>query len=152
MLDAKDYKPGCAIYSFVAEDGTNTHVDSELLRQWCAANKDKLEIMLTPVGGKIAQSFLTDGVIDIKHVERVLQMPHLDPIIYGKTGTFTEAGAPDVLLIDGHHRFFAAWLSRCELLPSYILEPAQWQQFQIEGLPDLTEEQLRAMPTKPRRG
>jgi len=148
MLQAKDYPPGSAIYSFVdAVTGENTHVDSEKLRQWCAANRATLEILNTPVDPNIAVSFLDENIIDLVHAGRVSKMKHLDPIIYGKVGTVTH-GNPDVLLIDGHHRFFVAYIQGSPLIPAYILEPEQWHQFKIEGLPAVTEEQLRAMPTK----
>jgi len=148
VLQAKDYPTGSAIYSFVdAETGENTHVDSEKLRQWCAANKASLEILLTPVDPQVALGFLEGNVIDLAHVARVQKMPKLDPIIYGKVGTLTN-GHPDVLLIDGHHRFFLAYAEGEPFIPAYILEPAQWQEFKIEGLPNMTEEQLRAKPGK----
>jgi len=152
MLQAKDYPAGSAIYSYVAPDGTNTHVDSEKLRVWCAEHSSDLEVLNTPVTAKIAMSFLDGAVIDFRHVERVLALPHLDPIIYGDVGTVGANGGPDVILIDGHHRYFAAFLCKVPFIPAYVLKPAQWHPFRIEGLPDLTEGQLRAMPTKPRSG
>jgi hypothetical protein len=125
----------------------NIHVDSEKLRQWCAAHRSELECLLTPVNPKIASSFLEDNVIDLDHAKEVLKMPALDPIIYGLSGTFTN-GNPDAILIDGHHRYFLAWVTKHEFIPSYLLKPEQWEPFKIDGLPSLTEEQLRAMPTK----
>jgi len=150
-LDARDYPPGTPIYTYIdPATGVNTHVDSDKLRQWCADNTAKLEVVLTPVDPNIACTFLDDNVIDLAHLARVKSMKRLDPIIY----CVTEIGAngyPNVLLVDGHHRFFLAYLDRRQLIESYILTREQWVPFQIIGLPDLTENQLRAMPTKPRR-
>lgn len=151
-LQAKDYPPGSFIYSFVEKDtGKNTHVDSELLRKWCAEHKEELrakeQIQLTPVTARIAVSFLEGNVIDLGHAAAVGKMETLDPIIYGKTGTITN-DAPDVLLIDGHHRYFLAWATKTRFIPAYLLEPDQWRQFEIHGMPDLTEDMLRALPNK----
>lgn len=150
MLDGKNYPVGSAVYTFVDNEGVNTHVDSELLRQWCAAHTSELEVRLTPVASDIARSFLTDNVVDIDHLKRVMRMKTLDPLIYGHTGDFTN-GNPDVLLIDGHHRYFCAWLCKVAWMPAYILSPEQWHPFQIEGLPSQTHEQLRRAPVKNRR-
>lgn len=149
-LDGKDYLDGKPhfIYTFIERDtGRNIHVDSELLRQWCAANRSTLEVVLTPVEERIAKTFLTGNVIDVDHVVEVGQMKHLDPIIYG----ITEIGAnghPDVLLIDGHHRYFLAAVKGEPLIPSYLLKPEQWKPFEIIGLPSQTEDELIATPTK----
>lgn len=151
MLNADDYPAGSAIYSYVDPEGNNIHVDSEKLRQWCAKHKKDMVVLETPVREAIAESFLADNVIDLAHVERVFEMPSLDPIIYGHDGTYNENGFPNVILIDGHHRYFGAYLAKCEFIPAYVLAPEQWHPFRIAGLPDLTEEQLKSMPTKPRR-
>jgi hypothetical protein len=146
-LNGKDYPIGAPIYTFVAEDGSNTHVDSEKLREWCAANRETLEWFYTPVKPEIAKSFERDNVIDVVHAIRVASMDKLDPIIYGKTGTLGANGGPDVILIDGHHRYYVAWKLGSDMIPGYVLEPEQWREFEIIGLPSLTEEQLRRAPT-----
>jgi len=149
-LNAKDYPPGSSCFSFVAEDGTNIHVDSERLRKWCAENRERLKVVPTPIDKRIAKSFLHDNVVDAQHVERVLAMEALDPIIYGMTRTEAPGEAPDVLLIDGHHRYVAGAVVGATTIAAYLLEPEQWEPFRIGGLPTLSKEQLMLAPIKPR--
>lgn len=145
-LQAKDYPEGAPVYSYVADDGVNVHIDSDKLRQWCAEHRFELEVLHTPVDGNVARNYLTENVVDLGHLVRVLAMTRLDPIIYGKWGTLTK-GRPDAILIDGHHRYCAAAIRYEAFIPSYVLERAQWEPFQIEGLPNVTQDQLRAQPT-----
>lgn len=144
-LDAKDYPPGTHIYSFVGHDGVNINIDAEKLRLWCAEHRP--EVRLTPVRASIAVDFLDGNVVDLEHVKEVMLLPTLDPIIYGQTG-IGDNGLPDVILIDGHHRYFIAWLTREQFIPAYLVPEKIWREFEIIGLPQITEEELRAMPNK----
>lgn len=144
---ASDYSLFDPIYTFVDKEGNNINVDSEGLREWCAANKASLEVLATPVDRRIARSFLEGNVVDLHHVKEVMRLQALDPIIYGAMGTFTN-GNPDVILIDGHHRYFAAAVAGMPFIPSYILQPAQWREWEIIGLPKISEEELRSCPNK----
>ena len=144
-LRGEDYAPGTPIYSFVARDGKNTHIDSEKLRLWCKENRERLEVVNTPVSEKMANSFVDENVVDIAHVVRVMMMRKLDPVIYCKDGGGTR-DRPDVMLVDGHHRYVAAAVHNLRMIPAYVLEPEQWRDFEIIGLPDMTEEELRAAP------
>ena len=149
MLSAKDYKPGDAIYTYVDPEGNNIHIDSEKLRQWCADNASSLEVVATPLNESIALSFLDNNVVDFHHLIEVRGMDKWDPIIYCADGTYSKVnGGPNVILADGHHRYFCAWTMGAEWVPAYVLEPAQWHPFQIDGLPQVTEEELRRAPTK----
>jgi hypothetical protein len=145
-LDGRNYPPGTPVFTFVAPDGANTHVDAEKLREWCTAHRAELEVVDTPVNFKLGLSFLIENVIDLAHAERVMRMEKLDPIIYGVTGT-GKNGRPDVILIDGHHRYFCAAVMGCKWIPSFVLAPFAWREFEIIGLPSVSEDQLRRMPT-----
>lgn len=145
MLDGSKYKSGDPIYTFVADDGTNTHIDSKLLREWCLSNKSSLEVFATPVDPKLALRFQDENIISPVRVFELWHRRDLDPVIYCKSGTFTD-GRPDVMLVDGHHRYTLAAAKAWPVIPAYILELNQWKPFQIDGLPDLTVDFLRAMP------
>lgn len=152
MLDAKDYPPGTPIYSYVAGDDehTNVHIDSEKLRVWCVEHKAELEWVWIPVEVKQAREWIRDNVVDVSHVMRVMEMKSLDPVILCRIDP-PRPKWPQALYVDGHHRYVAAAVLKVKMIPAFILKPEQWQQFQIAGLPDMTQELLRAMPTKPRR-
>lgn len=148
MLDGKNYKPGDPIYTFVAKDGTNVHVDAEKLRVWCAEHRAELQVLSTPVESEHALKFLSDNALNIDNLMKVSKMASFDPLIYGHDGTYNE-GAPNVLLIDGHHRYFVAFARGWKWIDAYVLSPEQWHPFRIAGLDDFTEELLRAIPPKP---
>lgn len=148
-LDAAPYLDGRlhAIYSYVDDAGVNVHIDAVLLREWCLMHKSELNVELAPVEDYIAKSFLDENVIDIIHAERVYHMPTWDPIIYCMDGTFHPGnGAPNVMLVDGHHRYFVSWLFKQRTVACYVLKPEQWKPFEIIGLPDLSREELIARP------
>lgn len=137
------------IFTFVdGKTGENYHVDSGALREWCAANRDKLEVFMIPIERERARMFLeVDKSVTLEHAAEVAKMPRLDPLIYCKFGTYdAENGAPDVMLADGHHRYFVAAAYGRDVAPSYLLEREQWEQFRV-SIPDMTIEQLRDSPS-----
>lgn len=149
-LDARNYPPGTPIYTFIANDGTTTHVDAVKLFQWCEAQSD-LETFRVPVERDRAIGFHRDNCISRS---RVLEL-HLKgiatitPIIFGITG-YTN-NLPDTILIDGRHRYTLFAAMSLPFIPAYLLHPFQWKPFKIEGLLDMTHDQLRAAPVNGRR-
>lgn len=146
-LHIRDYKPGDAIYTFIDEHGVNTHIDSEKLREWCAQYKDCLDVVDVPIDPKMAKSFLDENAITEAHLMEVAQLSKWDPLIICKFGTYTN-GAPDVMLVDGHHRYYLVAAIGGKSAPAYILEPVQWKPFQIEGRVPMTLEELKRTPCK----
>jgi hypothetical protein len=143
------------MYSFVGDDGENTHVASGLLYDWVQRNRANLEVVLTPVDPTRAVSYIRDNVVSKRRCLEMLAWLNTDknfgfqPMIYGETGTFTRS-LPDLYHIDGHHRYVVyAYIGR-PFAESYILEQSQWRQYQITGVPDLTKDTLKQMPIKPR--
>lgn len=136
------------VYTFIdGVTGENTHIDAIALRAWCLAHPE-LEVVNTPVDPEIAKRFIThDNSISIDNLKRVAAMKHHDPLIYCKTGSQTN-GAPDVMLVDGHHRYFICAVKEIEWAPAYVLEREQWQPFVLDWVPKMTEEELRAAPKK----
>lgn len=135
------------VFTFIdVKTGENTHIDSGGLREWCAANREKLKVEMVPVDKEIARSFLElDNSVSEAHLKKVAGLKELDPIIFGMSGTFSN-GAPDVMLVDGHHRYYLAALAwGMEAIPAYVLERAQWEPFRMQ-LQDMTAEELRDLP------
>ena len=137
-----------SVYSFVANDGTNVHINSEGLRQWCIANKP--EIFWLPMNYEVAKQFIPDNVVSMDRVRELSTRKNLDPIIMVKDGTFGSNGHPNGMLVDGHHRYFLAFLRKQPVIEGYFLEESQWKPFQIHWLRDLSAEELRRRPVTKR--
>jgi hypothetical protein len=132
------------IYSFVADNGENIHIDSERLRLWCIANKP--EVFWIPLKYDLLEEFIRDNVVDPNRVIELGKRKDLEPIIMVKDGTTGSNGHPNALLVDGHHRYALACLRRQTIIEGHFLEEAQWRPFQIHWMRDLTAEELRARP------
>jgi hypothetical protein len=132
------------LYTFVGDDGENIHIDSIKLRLWCIENKP--EIFWIPLKYELAAEFLRDNVISIERAKELSKRKDLDPIIMAKDGTIGANGGPNALLVDGHHRYFLACMSKMQAIPGHFLEVEQWKPFQLHGLPNLTKEQLIKSP------
>lgn len=146
MIDGTTLGPREPIYTFIAWDGTNIHIHSSRLRTWCLEHRKDLEIVGVPVDRNLAHRFLTENVASRERVkELMLRNDALDPIIFCKDNTFTE-GRPDVMLVDGHHRFVLYAALEIPFIPSFFLDYAAWQPFRIVNIPPIDHEALRAMP------
>lgn len=134
------------IYTFVDMEGNNINIDSAKLRLWCL--QANLEIVLTPIDHKLAASFLTQNVISLKRVQQLLDNFQLleEPIIFCKDGTYHTDGGANVMLVDGHHRYFTKAYLNMRFIESYLLEVEQWKPFQMHDLPNITREQLESIP------
>lgn len=136
------------VYTFVADDGTNTHIAVRPLREFCFTSG--LEVFQAPVEAKIANMLLRENSVSPARL-RELVGRELDPIIYAKDGTSTD-GAPDVMLVDGHHRYVLAAAAKMPYILAYFLEESQWRPFEIKSpLLDTTREALIATPILPRK-
>ena len=148
MLKASDYKIGDAIYTFVADNGENFNIDSERLRQWCLSNKP--EIFLVPLRRSLAREMVRNRTVSTERVKQlglhyVATRKIPEPIIFCKTNS-----RPDVILVDGHHRYVLAVVAKMPLIEAFALERHQWEPFRIHGLPAIDQDQLKDLPLKPR--
>jgi hypothetical protein len=124
------------IYTFVERaTGANVNIASERLRQWTLTAG--LEVDGVPVDRALAGSFVRDNIVAPRWCEHLLSLVErgmkFPPVIFAKDGGETN-GAPDVMLVDGHHRYFIAAMSGMRFIPAYVLEVAQWKPFEILGL------------------
>jgi len=133
-------------YTFIDDDGKNIFIASERLRRWCLDNRSKLAVEWTPVDVKLAKSFLKENVVSPERLKQMTVLNLEDPAIFAKDGGYTN-GAPDVMLVDGHHRYTYSAMIKRDLIKSWILELNQWKPFEVVGLGDFyTQEQLRNQP------
>lgn len=149
-LSYKDLNPlSEGIYTFVAKDGTNTNIASNRLFLWTEANKATLKIELAPVDPKLAQSFLHQNIASLDRCLELLAKPKITPIIFCHDGSYTD-GRPDVLLVDGHHRYCLAGMLQLPVIPAYMLMVPQWEPFKILDLPSMSQDDLLNLPITPR--
>ena len=135
------------IYTFVKPDGPNVHIDSEGLRQWTLQAKP--EVVEVPIDREIALGFLRDNVISSRRVMELMQgYTTLTPMIFAKDGTISVAnGGPNVMLVDGHHRYACYAAVGLKFAPAHVLERAEWEPFRIEDeWLNTTEAGLKALP------
>jgi len=145
MINIKDLPIGEPIYTYASEDGSNIHIAAERLRIWC--QRTKPEIFLAPVDEQLAETFIRDNLISTERLFsltlQILQDGQLEPVIFCKTGT-TSHGGDDVILADGHHRYYLQ--RKAGHLLAHILEKHEWEPFRIDGHPTITQEQLINIP------
>ena len=72
----------------------------------------------------------------------------LDPVIYCEDG-FTD-GIPDVMLVDGHHRYVLAAALKRPAIEAVLVLKEFWKPFQIVGLVDVSAGLLKAIPVHKR--
>lgn len=135
------------IYTFVEKaTGANVNIASERLRKWTLTVG--LETVLVPVSRKMCSTWLEDNIISASRVAELYQRARggeiLAPVLFAKDGQMTD-GKDDVMLVDGHHRYFLAALCGC-LLPAHVLEVEQWEPFKIVGFPAMDDSTLKALP------
>jgi len=150
----KTVPSGTAIYTWIDQTtGENWHVHVPLLREYIAkrqASAKPFDVKLAPVDESFARTFLDDNSVDL---QRVIQLGvevtsgkrKLDPIILCERGTYTN-GNPDVLLVDGHHRYCLCAMAGEQFIPCFCLSMHQWKRFRIVGAPDMNVDQLRDIP------
>lgn len=151
MIPASALPFKASIYTFVTHSGENIHIFAGGLRLHCLESKT-LEIFIVPVNFEMGQRLLRDNIISPVRAQELYtrfqsSKEGIEPVIFCKDGTLSETnGQPNVMLVDGHHRYFLAASLKVPLIAAYVLEPEDWQPFQISGLPDTTQAALQAAP------
>lgn len=150
MIDGTKLSPWEQIYTFVARDGTNIHIHSSRLRLHCLAMK--YEPVYVPVDRPLAKSFICNNVVHPPRVMGLTPENLFEPIILCKTPSFGRNDPlwPDVLLVDGHHRFTRMALDHIPQIRAFLLELHQWQDFTVVNIPSRTQQQLTNEPILPK--
>lgn len=131
------------IYTHVFPDGRNIHIASGLLRKWCLANNP--EIVMAPVRQELGRTFRETNAVDLRRVRGLTPAQRSEPIIFCATGY--NNGIPNVLLVDGHHRYYRALIENERWIKSWILTPPEWAPFIIEDAPQITYKQMVSCDT-----
>jgi hypothetical protein len=147
MIDGKTLPEGEPVYTYVADDGTNTVIHAERLRQYLKRHPQ--EVFLTPVDREMAKGFLEHNVVSLSRVYQLMTKKRLDPIILCKRPTYTD-GRPDVYLVDGHHRYVLTALAKSKFIPAVLVEIRVWRKFQVINLPLVTQTILTRTPVTER--
>lgn len=145
-----------ALFTHVLPNGRNVHIASGRLVAWVQAHKAELEVAAVPITRASAEGFLRDNIVNDEHcmdlLFQILASGKIEPLLFCKDGQET-GGRPDVLFVDGHHRYCVLALPMgLSVAPAYVLEPEQWKDFQVEddlGFLETTKERLEAMPAGP---
>jgi hypothetical protein len=139
VIDEKTLGPFEPVFTFVGFDGKNVSIHSGRLRE--EVLKIQPEVVLIPVNKKIAKSYIDNNCVNLTRVLELLEREDLDPVIFCENG-FTD-GKPDVMLVDGHHRYVMCALLDTPHIPAVILYQDFWRRFQIVGLQPVTADLLR---------
>lgn len=146
MIDGRTLPEGEPVYTFVAEDGENFHIHAHRLRQHLIKTSHK--IISAPVRKALASQFLAENSISLERVQELMSRlfasdnPKPDPIIL----CLTPGGDHDVMLVDGHHRYFIHALYKVPVIPAWLVEPPIWQEFRVINIRNLSQDELIAAP------
>lgn len=148
MIPATSLKPLDPIYTFVTPQGVNYNIASGLLREWTL--KAKPEVYNVPINKELAKSFFSDNVVSRARIVQLLSEVKggtrvLDPVIFAITDIASD-GSANMMLVDGHHRYAVFAVVGLKYIPGHVLERKAWEPFQVEGIPDISKENLKAIP------
>jgi hypothetical protein len=127
------------IFTHVFDDGSNVNilVDSLL------AAASQLETFVTALDKGFAQTILKQNAIDFTRLHALPEAALRKPILFGVSGGTPDR--PDVLLIDGHHRYVRAAQLGHSFISCQLCPEAMWRQHTID-LPAMTQDELEALP------
>jgi hypothetical protein len=133
------------VFSFVAYDSENYHIDVSGLRNWCETTKP--EVIPFKIDLKLVRSFILNNEVSIDHIRELSKRADLTPIIYCLFNKEPPGpnGEPLGLLADGRHRYALAGIIKKKNIPGYKLTEDQWRPFQIK---DMSLDEIKKMPPR----
>lgn len=157
MLSASSFSPKEPIYTFITPSGENINIAASKLRLHCMGLDSgptlrpayRFKVFDFPIRPALAESFVHDNIISTARVIELLTKPRLDPII-AAVYDHDANGLPNVMLVDGHHRYYLAHAMKLPHIPAFVLQPEEWHPFQISGCPTISQDELRSIPITPR--
>jgi hypothetical protein len=134
------------IFTHVHTDGTNVHIASTRLHHWCLENSNNLEIASVPVEPKHARHFVDDNIVTLDRVQELVNRGFNSLVIPVILCAEDYSDRPDVLFVDGHHRYVAHYMLHVPQILAFLLRPCEWHPFRVDGLPSVTHKELLASP------
>lgn len=150
MIDASTLPLGTPIFSHVCDDGENIHILASALRTSVLKIASHTHIRHVPLDPKLAHDWIATNVVSPQRVSELLRrhrdpLHDMEPVLLCEAGTTTNY-LPDVLFVDGHHRYVMCAALRVPLVPCFQIPFAFWQPYRIIGLPNITRDELRRRP------
>jgi hypothetical protein len=131
-----------AIFTWVDDDGSNTHIASSRLRKWVLENHDKVELCQVPVDHEIVKDYIANNAIIEGRVHALTVEELSEPIIFCKRHSWTDE-SQDVYLVDGHHRYVRHAWEGIPLINAWLLTVEQWEPFRVVDSVEITQDQLK---------
>lgn len=123
------------VFSHVDDDtGAQTHYAITHALAWIKEHEGEVEKATIDVEAEAAIMIINCRGLEAHRFDPLLSVDNPDPVLF--------VAMPDDshLLIDGSHRYAAAWAREAPTLRAYILTWEQAQNFIIEGLPIMPKE------------
>lgn len=137
MIHCSTLPPNEVIFSHIDEDtGTQTHYAITHALQWIAEHIGEVECVNAVVEAEAAVMIINCRGLEQHRLEPLLAVDNPDPVV------FVHMPDDSHLLIDGSHRYAAAWMREADTLRAFILTWEQAQNFIIEGIPVLSPEMV----------
>lgn len=147
-IDARTMPTGEPLYTFVdPATGENTNIAVARLRKFLMTVRP--EVFDVPLDPALAESFINDNLASLDRAVSLTPAERREPIIFVMDGTYTD-GRPDVLLVDGRHRYLRAVLEDDKMIPAYVLTYEQWQPWRVVNYRQVTAQDLINEPIKHR--
>lgn len=151
MLDPYSLPPNGISYTYVdkiTKEVIQIYVDG--LRKHCLQVHLRDRWVNVPVSFATMNKLIDENSVNQKRVKKLIrEIKHtgkIEPVIFCHDGNFTE-GRPDVMLVDGHHRYVAAAMSFAKFIPAWIIPIKEWEPFRIKQVRNITaDELLKAKP------
>ena len=128
------------VFSYKNEDEPEVHIAVGRLNSWLTEKNFPMRYMDIDPG--FAEHCLTHRGIEQPRLDRLTMDAMFRPIT---TVQWYEDRPSDVLVIDGHHRYVWAYQNGLKKILQWAVPWQYWQDYRINGLPDLGHEGLRNM-------
>jgi len=128
-----------AVFSYVLDDGKNVVFAVDRLLSWCKATKPT--VFKIPVDPAFVEYCRKNRGIEQHRLDQLTVHQCREPLIFC---TWYDESQ---LLVDGHHRYVKLGLRGSRWCKGWVLKPAQWEPFLVEGLGSLTSSELMGVPS-----
>lgn len=125
------------VFSYVLDDGKNIVFAVDRLLAWCKAQK--LTIYKIPVDPVFVSYCRENRGIEQHRLDQLTIKQCREPLLFC---TWYDESQ---LLVDGHHRYVNLGNRGSKWCRGWVLKPAQWEPFLVDGFGSLTSSELMSM-------